>query len=181
MEVLLFYVLLLFTLIFRNIVRSGKVSAATLNASWRDLEQFRWGPRPGAAAATVAASIQKLSEEMDTLQVTTVSEERERGGHDGYPGDMAALQSSLTHTLNLCCTSQSPVCTTGIDAAEHNLTNYTDSFKAQLDYIYVQGDGFGVRRAARLPAEQVLGEFRGLPSAVFPSDHIAVAVDLDLL
>jgi mRNA deadenylase 3'-5' endonuclease subunit Ccr4 len=57
-------------------------------------------------------------------------------------------------------------------------TNYTKGFKDLLDYIYVQTGHFEVTRVAKFPDEATLAADTALPSRVFPSDHIAVAVDV---
>ena len=57
-------------------------------------------------------------------------------------------------------------------------SNYTPTFKQLLDYILVQERDFEVVRVAPMPSEQLFSEFEALPSAVIPSDHVAIAVDL---
>lgn len=58
-------------------------------------------------------------------------------------------------------------------------SNYTQGFKDLLDYVYVSR-GLTVVRVAPFPDESVLSEHTALPSMHFPSDHIAVAVDVRL-
>jgi hypothetical protein len=47
-----------------------------------------------------------------------------------------------------------------------------------LDYIFVEESNFEVLRRAPFPNEAILQENVALPSKVFPSDHLSVAVDL---
>ena len=57
-------------------------------------------------------------------------------------------------------------------------TNYTRDFKDLLDYIFVENNAFEVVRVAPFPSEAILSAQTALPSEFFPSDHLAVAVDL---
>ena len=52
-------------------------------------------------------------------------------------------------------------------------------FKDTLDYVMASQHCFQVVRVAPFPPESVLCELIALPSEVFPSDHIAVAVDVE--
>jgi mRNA deadenylase 3'-5' endonuclease subunit Ccr4 len=58
-------------------------------------------------------------------------------------------------------------------------TNYTAGFKDLLDYVYIERC-FEVIRIAPFPEEEVLAEDTALPSMYFPSDHMAVVVDVRL-
>ncbi|GMH35852.1 hypothetical protein BSKO_03720 [Bryopsis sp. KO-2023] len=55
-------------------------------------------------------------------------------------------------------------------------TNYTELFKATLDYIWFRPDEFSVKRVIPMPTEEDLGG--PVPSEIFPSDHLSVVVDL---
>ena len=57
-------------------------------------------------------------------------------------------------------------------------TNYTRDFKDLLDYIFIEQSAFEVVRVAPFPAEAILAAQTALPSEFFPSDHVAIAVDL---
>ncbi|XP_065584351.1 2',5'-phosphodiesterase 12-like [Artemia franciscana] len=57
-------------------------------------------------------------------------------------------------------------------------TNYTDDFKDCLDYIFYQENRFNVSQVVPLPSEEVLSANVGLPSVVFPSDHVSLVADL---
>ena len=59
-----------------------------------------------------------------------------------------------------------------------SLTNYTADFKAVLDYIFIDSDHLDVDRLIPLPSLEELAEFVALPSAYFPSDHLALVTDL---
>ena len=81
--------------------------------------------------------------------------------------ESAGLQPVLQHSLGFISASGYP-----------EFSNYTPTFQQLLDYIMIPEDDFNVVRVAECPSHEVLGEFTALPSAVIPSDHIAIAVDL---
>jgi len=58
-------------------------------------------------------------------------------------------------------------------------TNYTDGFKACLDYCFYQTEKFNVTNVVELPAESELGAHIAIPSVVFPSDHVAIIAELE--
>lgn len=76
----------------------------------------------------------------------------------------------LTHDLHLYSAAGIP-----------EYTNYTKAFKDTLDYIFVEEDHFVVKRIAPFPDNATLMKNTALPSRVFPSDHLAVAVDLQFV
>ncbi|XP_065569803.1 2',5'-phosphodiesterase 12-like isoform X2 [Artemia franciscana] len=57
-------------------------------------------------------------------------------------------------------------------------TNYTEGFKDCLDYIFYQANRFNVSQVVPLPSEEELSANVGLPSVVFPSDHVSLVADL---
>jgi len=59
-----------------------------------------------------------------------------------------------------------------------NLTNFTEGFKAVLDYIFIDATHLAVDRVVPLPSLEELSEFGALPSIYFPSDHLALVTDL---
>jgi mRNA deadenylase 3'-5' endonuclease subunit Ccr4 len=58
-------------------------------------------------------------------------------------------------------------------------TNYTTDFKDILDYIYFDATTMEVLRVHPFPPEAELRRDTAIPSEVFPSDHVAVVVDLN--
>lgn len=60
-------------------------------------------------------------------------------------------------------------------------TNYTVGFKDCLDYIFYQTDKFSVTKIVEMPSEEELALHNAIPSVVFPSDHIAIIAELDIL
>ncbi|XP_017773871.1 PREDICTED: 2',5'-phosphodiesterase 12-like [Nicrophorus vespilloides] len=56
-------------------------------------------------------------------------------------------------------------------------TNYTKEFKACLDYIFVETK-MSVVDYVPFPSEDILKKDEGLPSAVFPSDHLPLIADV---
>ncbi|XP_011063535.1 PREDICTED: 2',5'-phosphodiesterase 12 isoform X4 [Acromyrmex echinatior] len=59
-------------------------------------------------------------------------------------------------------------------------TNYTPEFSACLDYIFYERDKFEVEQVVPMPSKEELTLHTGLPSVVFPSDHISLCADLKL-
>lgn len=59
-------------------------------------------------------------------------------------------------------------------------TNFTGSFKDVLDYIYIDEDMLTVTAVAPFPSFEELSQQVALPSEVYPSDHLAVLVDIDI-
>ncbi|KAL0130432.1 hypothetical protein PUN28_002243 [Cardiocondyla obscurior] len=59
-------------------------------------------------------------------------------------------------------------------------TNYTPEFSACLDYIFYEKDKFEVEQVVPMPSKEELTLNTGLPSVVFPSDHISLCADLKL-
>ncbi|KAL6254856.1 hypothetical protein P5V15_014195 [Pogonomyrmex californicus] len=59
-------------------------------------------------------------------------------------------------------------------------TNYTPQFSACLDYIFYERDKFEIEQVIPMPSKEELTLHTGLPSVVFPSDHISLCADLKL-
>ncbi|RZC38016.1 hypothetical protein BDFB_005506 [Asbolus verrucosus] len=60
-------------------------------------------------------------------------------------------------------------------------TNYTHDFKDCLDYIFVEKNKMKVTNIIPFPKEEELVLYEGLPNNVFPSDHLALIVDLEFM
>ena len=74
---------------------------------------------------------------------------------------------SLKHDLNLSSACGTP-----------EYTNYTASFSGCLDYIFYEKDYLEIEQVVPMPSEEELSLYKGLPSVVFPSDHISLCADL---
>lgn len=85
-------------------------------------------------------------------------------------GSSMSLLPTLSHDLDIVSAAGFPT---------H--TNYTRDFKDLLDYIYIEPAHFKIRRVAPFPSEEVLSKHTALPSCAFPSDHLAVIVDLEFI
>ncbi|KAJ8920849.1 hypothetical protein NQ315_015641 [Exocentrus adspersus] len=57
-------------------------------------------------------------------------------------------------------------------------TNYTAPYKGCLDYIFIESNRFAVTRVVPLMDEEELSLYEGLPNEFYPSDHLALVVDL---
>lgn len=64
-----------------------------------------------------------------------------------------------------------------VTGTEH-CTNYTVNFKAVLDYILIDSEHLVTDRVVPLPSLEEISEFVALPSVYFPSDHLALVVDI---
>lgn len=120
--------------------------------SWSSFEHFTWG---GTASGSNGISRSKISD--------SGSSNAKEG--QAYEGPLPRL----THKLNLMSAAGYP-----------EYTNYTKTFKDLLDYIYVEKDKYDVVNVAPFPSEEVLSANCAIPSEVFPSDHLALVVDLQL-
>ncbi|CAK9807032.1 2',5'-phosphodiesterase 12 [Anthophora plagiata] len=77
---------------------------------------------------------------------------------------------SIKHNINLASACGTP-----------EYTNYTATFSGCLDYIFYQLDNLQVEQVIPMPSKEELAVHVGLPSIVFPSDHISLCVDLKWL
>jgi 2',5'-phosphodiesterase len=57
-------------------------------------------------------------------------------------------------------------------------TNYTPNFHGMLDYIFVDATKLKVKQVIPMPTHEEVTLHSGIPSVVFPSDHIAQICDL---
>lgn len=168
---------------FRSIIfYSGFVTEDQLNYVWEEVKYFFWGDREAnfnipsihelrqqrKAAGTTSNSASDLkhnnhqSNSTDENLITEIDKLNILESEDS-----AGLQPVMTHTLDF------------ISAAGFaKYSNYTPSFKHLLDYVLVQRRDFEVMRVAPMPNDELLSEFTAMPSAVLPSDHVAIAVDL---
>jgi len=163
---------------------SGCVSPALWMDEWNKLQDFRWGnSSPGSGEEELEevqeaiASIQLVSSTGRSAVVRSRTEEHRRSVDKSvdvnrvtshpWCNDVDSMRHMVTHRLGLINASGLP-----------EYTNYTADFKDTLDYVMASQHCFQVVRVAPFPPESVLCEHIALPSEVFPSDHIAVAVDV---
>lgn len=166
-------------------IYSGGVSPALWMDEWNNLQDFRWGnSSPGSCEEELKevqeaiASIQLVSNTGRSAVVRSLTEHHLRSvdksavvdGITSHPwsNDVDSMRYMVTHRLGLINASGLP-----------EYTNYTADFKDTLDYVMASQHCFQVVRVAPFPPESVLCEHIALPSEVFPSDHIAVAVDVE--
>lgn len=74
--------------------------------------------------------------------------------------------------------SPEPILRSVRQGAEPEVTNYTPDFRDTLDYVMVSLDAFAIRQHNTLPGMADLKDHAGLPSADWPSDHLALCCDL---
>lgn len=58
-------------------------------------------------------------------------------------------------------------------------TNYTEDFKACLDYIFYEKNKLSVSQMVPLLTEEELSKNIAIPNVGIPSDHVALVVDFD--
>lgn len=59
-------------------------------------------------------------------------------------------------------------------------TNYTPEFNGCLDYIYYENDYIHCKSTVPLPDHKDITAIGGIPSDVFPSDHLALIADFEI-
>jgi len=88
-----------------------------------------------------------------------------------FLSDTEEAIKNISLTQDLCMSSA---------CATPEYTNYTPEFSACLDYIFYERDKFEVEQVIPMPSKEELTLNTGLPSVVFPSDHISLCTDLKL-
>lgn len=161
---------------------SGGVSSALWMDEWNNLQDFRWG---SSSPSSGEEELEVVEEAIASIQLngrsaversrteehrSSVDTSADVGGVTSHPwsNDVDSMRHMITHRLGLINASGLP-----------EYTNYTADFKDTLDYVMASQHCFQVVRVAPFPPESVLCEHIALPSEVFPSDHIAVAVDVE--
>jgi 2',5'-phosphodiesterase len=116
---------------------------------WLTVNDFRWGQRMEGHPDDDKDAVGATEDEVVDLS------------------SAADLLPCLSHSLNLTSAAGYPP-----------YTNFTSTFKDVLDYIFIPRDDFEAVRVAPFPSFDQLSQHTALPSIVFPSDHIAVVVDI---
>jgi mRNA deadenylase 3'-5' endonuclease subunit Ccr4 len=153
---------------------SGFIAAD--HVEWSSVNDFRWGARAGEVEESAGNDDDSspLGEPTTGASSSSGKSAEERAGTTttSSSGCVAidAPTPQLCHNMKFLSSAGFP-----------EFTNYTAGFKDLLDYIYIDGNDFEVVRVAPFPTPDELDEFKALPSKVFPSDHLAVAVDLKLI
>ena len=163
---------------------------------WETVNDFHWGSRDAEGVVSGVIASPTRNADSDTISDGTVDVsvsaeqciEESSGSRETYgspvktTGHSAVIEKAsvtdnsgislpcLTHDLNLYSAAGFP-----------EYTNYTKAFKDTLDYIFVEENHFIVKRIAPFPDTATLMKDVALPSRVFPSDHLAVAVDLQFV
>lgn len=138
---------------------SGFATDEQLNYVWEELKYFFWGDRETNFNFT------SIHEARKQKQLAERADQQSEGAENSEMS--AGLQPVMRHDLGLISAAGFPA-----------FSNYTPTFQHCLDYVLVQERDFSVLRVAPCPGHEVLGEFTALPSAVIPSDHISIVVDL---
>lgn len=114
----------------------------------------------------------------ESAVVEFLAQERVKPEHVDLTWDKVGIlpdAGHLTHTLGLASAVGL------IHGSEPALTNYTGTFRGTLDYVWLNEFLTGVSML-EMPTEQDLRQVENeyMPNSVFPSDHIAICVDLRL-
>lgn len=158
------------------------------HAVWASLDRFRWGKRQGGGEEGDG------EEERDGEGAGAGKDEEGGQGERSEDEDKRAhwreglsdAELSAPPPLPPPCpqvshalppTLLSPAGPLTSAAGYPAFTNYTAGFKDLLDYVYVPQRVL-VAAVAPFPDEDVLRAHTALPSPLFPSDHLAVVVDL---
>ncbi|KAK6619211.1 hypothetical protein RUM44_003593 [Polyplax serrata] len=92
--------------------------------------------------------------------------------------DVSDWESNIEEKIENVSFSHSLAMESACGAPE--FTNYTEGFKACLDYIYFEANRLSLKSFVPLPKEEVLQKEVAIPSSSFPSDHIPLIADLKL-
>ena len=149
---------------------------------WASLHKFRWGRREEGGALTAEGETLgaggdaafeeegKEDEESCKKHWTEGMTEAELSKAPPVPASSGGLFPTLLSPCGQLVSS----------AGYPEFTNYTAGFRDTLDYVFVPPDRVCVALVAPFPEEAVLRQHTALPSAVFPSDHLAVCVDIEV-
>jgi len=159
---------------------------------WDTLDDFRWDRKRGEASAEGGGAATNAPA---VASVSPAAPGTAEGGDAGTSANGAAQLASQLQGLHVSTDSgsikrpclQNPFSVSSnssgaglVSASGYpQFTNFTGGFKDLLDYVFMSADsGLDVLRTAPLPSEEALGARTALPSAVYPSDHVALALDL---
>lgn len=73
----------------------------------------------------------------------------------------------------------SPFALAAADRLRSNVTNYVRGYEGLLDYVWYESDALVVDKVIPVPAKEQLGGY--IPNRRYPSDHLAVVVDLKFI
>ena len=158
---------------------------------WESINTFRWGARDRDSGD----SSRRVSSSSSPANGLDIDGEGGGGGEGGSDCNYEAFNELVPSTgqgSSSSSSSSSSRRVSSLPSLSHDLdiisaagfpphSNYTRDFKDVLDYIYIEPKHFKVVRVAPFPSEEVLSRNTALPSCAFPSDHLAVIVDLEFV
>lgn len=118
---------------------------------WDSVETFSWRRREEEPPMSSIG--------LDKLDISSDSKLRQVVDNRIFP--------NLKHSFKLYSAARYP-----------QYTNFTCGFKDLLDYIYVESDRWETIYIAPFPSYEDLIEHIALPNEFYPSDHLAVVVDI---
>ena len=122
---------------------------------------------PGSRVSTILAGDFNSTPPFGVLELLT------KGNIPASYPDWASQQGEEVTGLSL---SHQPTFISAAGCPQY--TNYTTGFKDCLDYIFIEKNSLEVEQVVPFPSEEELGLHTALPNIAFPSDHVAVVVDL---
>ena len=130
------------------------------------MDIFKWDRVRGTGIGTSTEGEEEDTKETipNQIKLTEIpSVDELRGGE----ADVTDIIPILSHDLKL-------------ESASGYLpyTNFVAGFQDILDYIFITRDTLYVEDVAPMPTYEDLTEYTALPSVGYPSDHVAIAVDL---
>ena len=145
---------------------SRRVSSSSSPANALDID----GEGGGGGEGSSDCNYEAFDELVPSTGQSSSSSSSSSGGSSSSSSRRVSSLPSLSHDLDIISAAGFP---------PHS--NYTRDFKDVLDYIYIEPKHFKVVRVAPFPSEEVLSRNTALPSCAFPSDHLAVIVDLEFV
>lgn len=149
-----------------TLLLEGKVSSD--HPDWEHSSQFTWRDEEIVLdAGEDDGEVKTLSASVPSMEVDAGDDVELLPQEQWQPGSGIALQNPLGKLTDTY--AGSPVA----------FTNYVQDFTGKLDYILTAGD-FKVAGVMPAPSTEDIEVHGGLPSVLHPSDHLSLAVDLEL-
>lgn len=162
--------------------KGESIDLIKLRNGWHRLTFFRWGDEEESSETVDEEDeeINKTLNEQDTLnEVIALKEKRSEKVKVRPIEELHCLEKEIEsgigpldpnlfkHSFELENTTKSLV-----------YTNFIVGFQESLDYLFTSKDTLEVVRIAPMPSLSELEEEVAIPSSIFPSDHLSIAIDV---
>lgn len=151
------------------------------NTCWEKGYKFWWGVDKGLGIdveAAAAADAEVESPPPNSDQPATPAASGASGSPQGRPG-IEVVPPAEVYAPHLSLPESMRFIDTHADDPTIKWTNYSLTFKEIIDHIFVSPD-VKVLRTVPLPTEAEVSADVAIPSAMFPSDHVAIVADIEL-